>query len=513
MYTPIFTRCSIFAILLSSVIPCAYAKTLYVDSSLSSNCTTSYSVDSRSCSGGTSSAYATLSSALDSVSAGDEVILRAGSYEQIAPSISGTAGQPITIKSYTGETASISGLNTIALSIIGKSYIIIDGLTVNNVVGFGRLEDSNNITIRNSYFNSATSTGTTGALKLVRSTNNNILNNTFQNGSDNMVIQDASNNNRIIGNQFHIGSHSLLSIRCSDKNIIRGNKFGNPDQKAVEIYDCEGVSDAPVRLDSTKHNLFENNLFHDTLGYYADHKYNAMQHGGQHTIVRKNVFRNCEGGGVNYQYYSDESLYVYGNRLYNNTFYANSCHGIIGNSGSSSQYYDNRVANNLLYKNVNCDGDNTQVNIDDSSVVILSGNALATSDPQFEDESSYDLSLTENSPHIDTGIFVASATSSGSGSTMTVDDASYFYDGFGIDGEVGDLIQLESSTTTARIISINYDTNTIQLDKSVSWTSGQGIALAYTGDAPDVGAFELSSGSSTTLAPPNPPTDLKSLKP
>jgi hypothetical protein len=510
MYTSIFTRCSIFAILFSSVISATYADTLYVDPSLSSDCSSTYSIESRSCTGGSSTAYASLNRALGDVSPGDEVILRAGSYGQISPSVSGESNRPITIKSYAGETASISNLSTIALSITDRSNIIIDGLTVNNVVGFGRLEDSSNITIRNSNFSSASSSGTTGALKLVRSTHNSILNNSFQDGSDNMVLQDASDYNKIIGNNFYIGSHSLLSIRCSEYNIIRNNQFGNPDQKAVEIYDCEGTSDAPVRLNSTKQNLFEDNLFYDTLGYYADHRYNAIQHGAQHTIVRKNVFRNCEGGGVNYQYYSDESLYVYGNRMYNNTFYSNSCHGIIGNSGSSSRYYDNRVVNNLLYKNVNCDGGNTQVSIDDSSAVILTGNAVVSENPLFENEDDYDLRLTEDSPYIDAGIFLAATTDSGSGNTISVDDASFFYDGFGISGEVGDLIQLEGSTITARITSINYDTNTIQLDKSLTWSSGQGVGLTYTGDAPAVGAFDLEGDSTTPLAPPSPPTDLNS---
>ena len=51
-------------------------------------------------------------------------------------------------------------------------------------------------------------------------------------------------------NVFYRGRHSLLSVRCGDFNVFRGNRFDNPDQKSAEIYDCEGVSDAPYELDA-----------------------------------------------------------------------------------------------------------------------------------------------------------------------------------------------------------------------------------------------------------------------
>ncbi|MBL3527184.1 MAG: cadherin-like domain-containing protein, partial [gamma proteobacterium endosymbiont of Lamellibrachia anaximandri] len=79
---------------------------------------------------------------------------------------------------------------------------------------------------------------------------------------------------------------------------------------------------------------------------------------------------------------------------------------------------------------------------------------------------------------------------SGSGTTLVVDDAGYFYDGFGIDGEAGDEIQLQGSSETARIVEINYASHTITLDHALSWNAGQGVALKYNGSAPDMGAFE-----------------------
>ena len=62
----------------------------------------------------------------------------------------------------------------------------------------------------------------------------------------------------------------------------------------------EGVSDAPVRLDDARRNLIEFNRFLGTAPAGRNHKYNAIQHGGQQNIVRYNLFRDNLGGGVNY---------------------------------------------------------------------------------------------------------------------------------------------------------------------------------------------------------------------
>jgi hypothetical protein len=76
---------------------------------------------------------------------------------------------------------------------------------------------------------------------------------------------------------------------------------------------------------------------------------------------------------------------------------------------------------------------------------------------------------------------------------MKVEDASYFYDGFGIEGETGDVIQLEGDTKTARVIDIDYVNNTLTLDQLLNWTDGQGVSLAYNGSAPDIGAYEYAA--------------------
>jgi hypothetical protein len=470
------------------------AATLFVDTSLTDTCLDTYDPGSRSCGSGNDSSYATLDAALSAVSPGDTLYLRAGTYGQLSVQISGTPAEPIVIAGYLEEVARVSAPSAVGLWLIDKSDVTIKNLQVTNVLGFGRLEGATRIEIDSVDFSQAGASGTTGALKLVRSGENRVTNSSFRDGSDLLLLQDDSDLNVLQGNTFGRAAHSLISIRCSSQNVIRDNQFNNPDQKAVEIYDCEGVSDAPVRLDDTKRNLIERNRFYGTRASAKTNDYNAIQHGAQHTIVRLNVFANNFGGGVNYQYYSKESLVVYGNRLYNNTFYQNRCHGIIGQAGPSSRFFDNRVTNNLLYGNTGCGGGGRQqTSIEDRRGVILTNNFEAKSDPGFIDAAAGDFRLGASSSQIDAGAFLTRTPQAGSGASLRVEDASAFYDGFGIKGESGDLIRLEGGTEVARVISIDYAAQTLQLDQNLSWGDGTGVHIDFAGERPDVGAFETSS--------------------
>jgi len=66
-----------------------------------------------------------------------------GAYSgQLSPARSGTASLPITFAAYTGGTPTPSGISKPALWPIQRSYIVVDGLTVTSVGGWGRLEDA-----------------------------------------------------------------------------------------------------------------------------------------------------------------------------------------------------------------------------------------------------------------------------------------------------------------------------------------------------------------------------------
>jgi parallel beta-helix repeat protein len=477
----------------------------FVDPALAANCTSAYNPATRACSGGSAAAYRTASEALGAAQPGDQVLLRGGSYsERLVPPRSGTAAAPITVSAYAGEQPVFSGTADAALSITGRSYLVFDGLQFDNVGGWARLEDSTYITVRNGRFTRATVSGTTGGFKIVRGGYHRLTGNVISDGNDNIVIQE-SDRNLVENNTVSTGRHSLVSLRCGNYNVVRGNTFTNAVQKAVEVYDCEGTSDAPVKLDATKHNLFESNRFTLTLASTADYRYNGMQYSGQNGIVRRNVYYNNHGGAINFQVYSDEALYNYGHRVYQNTFFNNECYALAASSSSSARYRDNRAIGNLLYRNVGCAGQAAQTSIGNTQAVVLESNSLLTSAPPFQNEAAFDLRLAAGSALIDTGPFLTKAVGAGSGMIVTVADTAYFYDGFGIPGEQGDEIQFQGQSATARIVAVNEATKQLTLDRALSWTDGQSLSLRYSGSRPEPGAYE----AGTTAVRPKPPTNVQ----
>jgi len=468
-----------------------FGATMYADSILPVDCVGTYKPATRTCGNGDAVAYRTLESAVSAVRPGDTVLIRQGTYkEPLILNRPGTSDNYISFKSYPGETSTLSGLKEPAISIFNSAYLLVEGLYVDDVQGWGRIERSEHIIIRSNKFSRATAHGTTGGLKVVKSAFNMVLNNVFDDGNDSLVLQE-SDRNLVQGNVFTKARHSLLSIRCGNFNVIRDNLFRNADQKAAEIYDCEGVSDAPVKLDATKHNLFESNIFACTKASDRNYRYNGIQYSGQNGIVRKNIFYENLGGALNFQVYPKEALYNYRNHVYNNTFYDNRCYGVSASSASdSSRYFGNILINNIFYGNKDCAEGGTQISIGNSKAVKLGKNAVIEMSPQFANEVARNLHLAPGSPMIDAGAFATRTVGTSSGNVMSVEDAGYFFDGFGIPGEAGDIVQLEGQSDSARIIGIDYGKNVLTLDRQLSWENGQNLHLEYSGLRPDMGAYE-----------------------
>ncbi len=247
-----------------------------------------------------------------------------------------------------------------------------------------------------------------------------------------------------------------------------------------------------MKLDATKRNLFEWNTFVRTRSHATKHYYyNGIQYAGQQGIVRRNVFYDNQGGALGIQVYSDEALHNYGHRIYHNTIYDNRCYGISASSAAtSSKYKEILVKNNILYKNSDCSGAGGQTQISNTTAVVLSSNAITATSPQFVNAAGHDFHLLKGSPLVDAAAFLTTTVGAGAGKKMAVADAAYFFDGNGIQGLQGDRIQLEGQTSTARVLVVDLKTNTLTLDADLSWKSGQKVALAYHGAAPDMGAFE-----------------------
>jgi len=101
--------------------------------------------------------------------------------------------------------------------------------------------------------------------------------------------------------------------------------------------------------------------------------------------------------------------------------------------------------------------------------------------------------LNATSPCIDSADWLTETTGSGSDSnTVTVTEAGYFYPGFDTTyyNVSGDIIFV-GGNHNLEVTAIDYDTNQITVNRSISWNNGDSVSLDnYYGSAPDIGAFE-----------------------
>ena len=74
--------------------------------------------------------------------------------------------------------------------------------------------------------------------------------------------------------------------------------------------------------------------------------------------------------------------------------------------------------------------------------------------------------------------------------------------------DLHETIQFAGTSQRATITRIDTATQTVFVDRNVTWTLNQGLSTAYEGSAPDIGAFEVGSG-----AKPAPPGNLRVVQP
>jgi hypothetical protein len=367
----------------------------------------------------------------------------------------------------------------------------------------------------------------------------------FQVGVESMLDSDFNNGyftkyNLVENNEMYHGGHHVVSFNGIN-NVFRNNSFRNDPWCPLgnATYATRTFFQTGVPGDG-QYNLVEGNR----IGYGGPK--NKIEIGGAggtiagaYNIWRRNVFLQVytDAMWITYYEYQDHVKY---NKIYNNVYWHGGygsyqewpggtvpspywsdsyTHGIcVGEYDDGSLIYGNVIKNNLFYDNRCLNGKNLSIiryyPYEAPKYQIISNNWLDNAgDPKFVDISGtpnptliatqFDFHLQPNSPCIDHGGFLTTITSSsGSGTQFQVADAGYFMDGWGI--IEGDMIQLQGQTAKARILSINYTTNTITVNTTLSWTTGLGVGLAYEGSAPDIGAYEYMNAST----PPPVPGDI-----
>lgn len=485
--------------------------------------------------GTAASPWKTITKANQVLSAGDTVYIKQGTYTSyISPARSGTAGSPITYRNFGSDNVLITQ-NTHAVTLYSKSYITIQGLNFSNMDGFLDFETSSHNIVAYCKFDQMRNPGMWSGSWLGLSSQYNWIHHcTFSNYGyfttgtsgadwgtdfhigDDYSTTDHSDYNLVENCTFFHGGHDVLAVSGAH-NVIRNNYLHN--ENWYQGFGERDIMTGGYANCSTR-NLFEGNR----IAFTGNPSVLGAGSAGLNlctysNIVRFNCFYGCKESGIMMGTTGTYMTSPQYNMIYNNVFYTNGFNAAspneskdglgLANWGNASPIMGNAIKNNIFYKNpisINT------YNVNLSNQIIV-GNWLQTGDPLFADvlspmdpmnASLPNFQLKANSPCIDAGVFLTTITSpSGSGTVFQVGDATYFMDGWGI--VQGDQVQLQGSQQRVRITSVDYAAKTLTVDTNISWTQGQGIAMPYSGTAPDIGAFESGSGATK----PPPPTNLR----
>ncbi|MFP3904826.1 MAG: nitrous oxide reductase family maturation protein NosD, partial [Armatimonadota bacterium] len=453
--------------------------------------------------------WKTLERASRGLQPGDTLVIKPGTYTgTLTISARSPADEPLTVRCEPRRSAVLAaGEEGHAIEVTNAAGVRIEGLVLRPHEyqgGWVRIHQSSDVTIDDCLMEKSSGpcpfrVTEASDLALTRS----VLRE-YQGG--NMMYVSDSERLVLEGNAFSRAGHALLLLlpdRSNSDVVIRGNVF-HPNY---------GRS---VLLDSVNNLLFEDNIItrsydggrsaDSRIGYYATR-----------SICRYNRFYDNWGTKlISISPYRD-TLDFNTVRFYNNVIAGNSATGIRvwgdKETVTNSLFLNNVLAGNDPY------GSNRQIRVgsggaDDvrfvSNVVdgmVQVGDELMTAraadqtsddgqfadnyemQPRFDDPSRYLYAPAENSPLIDAGRMLTHAVGNGSGSAVEVEDAAYFFDGFGIARQPGDTVRI--GDTTAVVQAADVDSNILTLDRELQWSDGAPVSLPYSGSAPDIGAYEM----------------------
>jgi len=475
--------------------------------------------------------WRTLDKANAVAAAGDTVTFQSGEYEGVLqPKNNGEQGAPITFRSEKPRGAVLRGVpGGPALSLVRKQHLVIDGFQVRPSEGrWATIQESQDIVVQNCRMEE--SRGGYTAFPITGCSNLRLLDNVFtrqlslSNGlvlSGDMLVIDHCDRTLVQGNDFSKAGHGPAVWLLTTNDVVRRNVFHAEWGRLFALFNCQPI-------------LFEENIL--TENYHGSGSADA---GSKILTMNGIVRRNLAVG--NWDYVIHSFSYKYGDyppwiltdsRFYHNTFADNASHAwwlgapssdpscISGNIWKNNLFFHHTPwggfrtfyiagslgEGNLWTHNLLCGkqpGAETILRFDPATKKSFSYSLAAAEekfpqefqgnfdfDPQFMDSAQGDYTLQPGSPCIDRGDFLTVAVEEGKGQEMRVADARWFYDGFGIEGEQGDLVMVGPEKQVARVVKVDRETQTLFLDRALSWHQGDGVALPYEGAAPDLGAME-----------------------
>lgn len=456
--------------------------------------------------------WVSLEHAAAQASPGDTVILTPGEYPgELRPVNSGEKEAPIIFRAEPRRQAVLTGVEDVedayAVVLSGLSDIHLDGLVVRPEKRRGRwvrihqcerivLEDMLMEDIDNSL-----------GLRVTESSDFRLL------GSDLRLARRGSmarieECDRVVieGCSFSRGAHDTFLVwpdRTNSRLVIRGNVF-HPNT-------CR-----PLLIDAVDRVLFEDNIIvRSNDGGRSGSSRFAFD--TKDSIFRHNRIYANWGSNLLLAGFFRDTLDFRRIRFYNNIFDDNTA--MATNLRGATQMIENCIFANNAFSGNDKHGEDRQVlvqsgtsddlvfisnlihgNVQFEDKVFSPAEAEDVSDgvfidnmntnPGYRDAATYDYRPAPGSPMIDAGRTFTQATQAGTGTALQVDDSRWFYDGFGIEGEWGDEIVVGTERQRARIESIDHEQSVLHLDRELNWEAGAHVSLPFSGEAPDIGAYE-----------------------
>jgi hypothetical protein len=346
----------------------------------------------------------------------------------------------------------------------------------------------------------------------------------------NETTDDRTWYNMVEGCTFYHGGHDLLET-VTAFNVYRNNDFHNepfiPTNEFCHLlynWGTARTTENPYGAWSPRilkpgdagtnqvdmRNVWEGNRFFYTGSPADSPGGHGIELGTRQNIYRYNSIAYALASGI-FLNTSGTTSRSTSNSIYNNVIYCCGLANVFGGSNAMQGYYgmamsnvegrrtNNYIVNNILWssypKNVSA-----SIYVDQQYRTNWNGDFVGTPDPQFistnglgyryDPNNLPDFHLKPQSPCIDKGTWLAYITSAnGSGTNFTLNNSLYFSDGNRI--VPGDTIQLQGQTNTAVISFNDYTNNVLYFSPALAWTNGQGLSLAYSGSAPDMGAYEF----------------------